>query len=71
MLQGKKQVPSTDLMTIQPVLVNKYIYAPQWLIHEGCTSCGKYVKFWQNAKEFSSLAYNGSTHLKSKNKKPL
>lgn len=28
MLQGKKQVPSTDLMTIQPVLVNKYTYAP-------------------------------------------
>lgn len=31
MLQGKKQVPSTDLMTIQPVLVNKYTYAPSMI----------------------------------------
>lgn len=31
MLQGKKQVPSTDLMTIQPVRVNKYTYAPSMI----------------------------------------
>lgn len=31
MLQGKNQVPSTDLMTIQPVLVNKYTYAPSMI----------------------------------------
>lgn len=31
MLQGKKQVPSTDLMTTQPVLVNKYTYAPSMI----------------------------------------
>lgn len=31
MLQGKKRVPSTDLMTIQPVLVNKHTYAPSMI----------------------------------------
>lgn len=43
MLQGKKQVPNTDLMTTHPFLVNKYAYAPlminSWRVHLVWQTC--------------------------------